>query len=63
MSILEDKRLVPKKSADNIYTIYNIQYTIDATTGMYYLLDWILDSGLDWTLDSGLDSGLDSKVL
>ena len=31
--------------------------------GKYYLLDWILDSGLDWTLDSGLDSGLDSKVL
>ena len=28
--------------------------------GKYYLLDWILDSGLDWTLDSGLDSGLDS---
>ena len=24
--------------------------------GEYYLLDWILDSGLDWTLDSGLDS-------
>ena len=30
MSILGDKRLVPKKSAD-LYTIYNIQY-IDATT-------------------------------
>ena len=30
--------------------------------GKYYLLDWILDSGLDWTLDSGLDSRLDSNA-
>ena len=49
MSILGDKRLVPKKSPD-LTTIWEVLFAG-------------LDSGLDWTLDSGLDSGLDSKVL